>query len=435
MRVLMFGWEFPPYISGGLGTACYGITKGLSQLGTDVVFVVPTIKGEVLRSHVDLVPSDKVRITRRRRTVETFMRKYDIPAPLTPYMRPSPSGGVVNVTQEIIEDEIALESAKTSLLGLGEKNDYGTNLFEEVFRYSEVAAVLARKERFDVIHAHDWITAVAGLKAKTISGKPFILHVHSLEFDRGGECMSREIYNIELQGMRGADHIIAVSHYTRNAIIEKYGIPKRKVSVVHNAVSREEAREVYHVRRNPDEKIVLFLGRFTQQKGPEYFVESAAKVLQSVSGVRFVMVGGGELLPRIIQRVAELGIGKHFNFTGFLRGSDVERIYAMSDVYVMPSVSEPFGITSLEAALYDVPVVISRQSGVAEVLKGALKVDFWDIREMANKIIAILSYPALAQNLIEISRDELKGVYWKNAARKILDVYKFVSGPTNRRGV
>ena len=434
MRVLMFGWEFPPYISGGLGTACYGITKGLSALGTDVVFVVPAIKGESRRSHVELVASNEIKVPRRRARVASFMRQYAIHSPLTPYARPSEFGILKEAVLAPAEEELALESAKTSLLGIGERNDYGSNLLEEVFRYSEVAAVLAKKERFDIIHAHDWITAVAGLKAKVSSGKPFILHVHSLEFDRGGESMSREIYNIELQGMRGADHIIAVSHYTRKAIIEKYGIPKRKISVVHNAVSKEEAREVYHVCRNPDERIVLFLGRFTQQKGPEYFVEAAAKVLEAVSDVRFVMVGGGELLPRVIQRVAELGVGKHFNFTGFLRGSDVERIYAMSDVYVMPSVSEPFGITTLEAALYDVPVIISKQSGVAEVLTGALKVDFWDIREMANKIIAVLTYPALARNLIDISREELKGVHWKNAARRILDIYKRLSVPAQKGG-
>ena len=242
MRVLMFGWEFPPYISGGLGTACFGITKGLSQLGTDVVFVVPTLKGKSVNSHVDLVSSDKVKAPRKRGGIESFMRKYEIHSPLTPYAKPKGAGFAGGAAFEPPPVDAALESAKTSLLGLGEQNDYGQNLFESVYRYSEVAAVLAKRERFDVIHAHDWITAVAGLKAKAASGKPLVLHVHSLEFDRGGEDMSREIFNIELQGMRGADHIIAVSHYTRNAIIEKYGVPRRKISVVHNAVSKDEAR-------------------------------------------------------------------------------------------------------------------------------------------------------------------------------------------------
>jgi glycosyltransferase involved in cell wall biosynthesis len=268
------------------------------------------------------------------------------------------------------------------------------------------------------------MTVLAGLYAKEVSGKPLILHIHSLEFDRSGEHINRDIFYIERYGMVSADHIIAVSHYTKNLIVSRYGIDPDKISVVHNAVSRAEAPNIYHVGRSPDKKIVLFLGRITFQKGPDYFVEAAAKVLEKLPEVTFVMAGAGDMMPRMIERVAELGIGKNFHFTGFLHGSEVEQIFTMSDLYVMPSVSEPFGISPLEAMIYDVPVIISRQSGVSEILHHALTVDFWDVNEIANKIIAILRYPILVAEIVERSRDELRKVRWEYAAEKIVEVYQ-----------
>jgi glycosyltransferase involved in cell wall biosynthesis len=277
-----------------------------------------------------------------------------------------------------------------------------------------------------VIHAHDWMTIFAGLHAKKISGKPLILHVHALEFDRSGEHVNQDIYDIERLGMSMADRIVAVSHYTKNVIVNRYGVHADKVAVVHNAVSRAEAGDVYKVERNADKKIVLFLGRITFQKGPDYFVEAAAKVLKEIPDVTFVMAGAGDMMPRMIKRVAELGIGKNFHFTGFLQGAEVEQIFTMSDLYVMPSVSEPFGISPLEAMVYDVPVIISRQSGVSEILRHALKVDFWDVKEMANKIIAILKYPSLSDEIVERSREEVRNIRWEHAAEKIADVYRSV---------
>jgi glycogen(starch) synthase len=247
--------------------------------------------------------------------------------------------------------------------------------------------------------------------------------MQSLEFDRSGEHTNQAIFYIERFGMVSADHVIAVSHYTKNMIVNRYGIHPDKISVVHNAVSRAEAPRIYHVETRPDKKIILFLGRITFQKGPDYFVEAAAKVLKKLPEVTFVMAGAGDMMPRMIERVAELGIGKNFHFTGFLQGTEVEQIFTMSDLYVMPSVSEPFGISPLEAMVYDVPVIISRQSGVSEILHHALKVDFWDVNEIANKIIAILKYPRLVAEMIERSREELRTVRWENAAEKIVTVY------------
>jgi glycosyltransferase involved in cell wall biosynthesis len=300
--------------------------------------------------------------------------------------------------------------------------DYGPNLVEEITRYGRVAEAIAQHESFDVIHAHDWMTVFAGVRASQVSGKPYIYHVHALEYDRSGENMNRDIFDIEHYGLKSADHIIAVSHYTKKMIVARYGIPPGKITVVYNGVDSYPKRQYKQEKKHPG-KVVLFLGRITFQKGPDYFVEAAAKVLEKKSDITFVMAGSGDMLPRMIERVAELGIGKHFHFTGFLHGADVERIYGASDLYVMPSVSEPFGISPLEAAAYEVPVIISKQSGVSEVMNHVLKVDFWDVRELANKILAALTYRALPRQLSEEGIKDLKNLTWGKAARKTLSVY------------
>jgi len=226
--------------------------------------------------------------------------------------------------------------------------------------------------------------------------------------------------------METADHIIAVSHYTKDSTINRYGISPEKITVVHNAVSRGASEAVRRTEKNGGRKIVLFLGRITFQKGPDYFVEAARLVLESIPEVTFVMAGTGDMMPRMMEKVAELQIGRNFRFTGFLRGADVERMYAMSDLYVMPSVSEPFGISPLEAMLYDVPVIISKQSGVSEILHHALKVDFWDVRELAGKMIALLMHPSIGDEMSERAREELKMIKWEHAAEKIISVYRQV---------
>ena len=291
-------------------------------------------------------------------------------------------------------------------------------------RYGRAAGAVARRFSFDVIHAHDWMTVPAALLARRISGKPLVLHIHSLEYDRSGENVNAEILEIEKEGLQQADRLIAVSHRTEKIIVERYGISPEKISVVYNAVSRSEAERIYHTERTGKQKMVLFLGRITFQKGPDYFVEAAARVLKVLPDVTFVMAGAGNMMEQMIERVGELGIGEHFHFTGFLQGEEIERIFSLSDLYVMPSVSEPFGISPLEAMLYDVPVIISRQSGVAEILKHALKVDFWDIQEIAAKIIAVLKYPTLAGVMAEKAREELRKIRWETAAERIVEIYR-----------
>ena len=267
----------------------------------------------------------------------------------------------------------------------------------------------------------------AGIAAKRVSGKPLVVHMHATEFDRSGEHVNQSVYNIERAGMEAADRVIAVSNLTRNIVIEKYGIPADKVVTVHNAV-RFDKRDSGESERNVEDKIVTFLGRITYQKGPDYFVEAAAKVLKRLPNVRFVMAGSGDMLVHVIRRVAKLGIADRFHFTGFLRGDEVQKMFGMSDVYVMPSVSEPFGISPLEAMKSNVPVIISKQSGVAEVLDYAIKVDYWDVDAMADAIYGLLKYPSLAAMSAEKGKSEVINLKWDNAAGEVLDVYRSLVG-------
>ncbi len=415
----MLGWEFPPHISGGLGTACFGMTKALVSRDVEVIFVLPRFRGVQGESHVRLVAATEVPVPTGYFEEEKFFKGLDVrvvDAMLRPYMTGGEYETYLQWFTEKREDFGYLE-----LTG-----DYGRDLVAEVMRYAVAASVLAATEAFDVIHAHDWMAVFAAVHARRVSGKPMVFHVHSLEYDRSGESIDPRIYDMERLGMEEADHIIAVSSYTKARIVSRYSVDPDKVSVVHNAISRKEAAERYHAEKPPGEKTVLFLGRVTFQKGPEYFLEAAEKLIQAIPSIRFVMAGSGDLLPRLMERAEAMGIGGRFSFTGFLRGEEVEKMYAASDLYVMPSVSEPFGISPLEALVYDVPVIISKQSGVGEVLRHALKVDFWDVEELANKIHAVLTYEGLSAELLERCREEMIEVTWENAATRIMEVYRKV---------
>jgi glycosyltransferase involved in cell wall biosynthesis len=285
-----------------------------------------------------------------------------------------------------------------------------------------VAATIAKENEFDIIHAHDWLTYLAGIVAKRISGKPLVIHVHATEFDRSGESVDKAVYDLEKLGMDEADAIMAVSNLTRNIVITKYNIPESKVFTVHNAVDFSE-KTATKVNRTIDEKIVTFLGRITFQKGPEYFIEAANKVSKRLPNVRFVMAGSGDMMNRMVKRVAKLNLGSRFHFTGFLKGDDVNKMYSYSDVYVMPSVSEPFGISPLEAMRSGVPVIISKQSGVSEVLKHALKVNFWDVNALADSIHALLRYKGLNNMITRSGLDEVNSFSWDGVAQLVKQIY------------
>ncbi len=424
MRILTFGWEFPPYISGGLGTACFGITKGLTDLGQEVIFVLPRVQGEIKDAHVKLLSAAHFvqPLGGEQGAIKSAadkLRMKTVDSPLRPYMDEK--------QYAVWRENFAGKGSPTSLLASGMSADYGADLLQETCRYGRAADKIAQEESFDIIYGHDWMSVMACVHARRISGKPYVYHAHALEFDRCGEEINQAVYDLEKYGMEVADAVIAVSHFTKETIVTRYGLDPDKITVVHNAVSRKQKVKRSACKKKGAGKIVLFLGRITFQKGPEYFVEAASLVAQNISGVRFVMAGAGDMMPAMIEKVAELRMGRYFHFTGFLRGEDVERIYNMSDLYVMPSVSEPFGISPLEAMLCDVPVIISKQSGVAEILHHALKVDFWNVRELADKIIALLRHPHLGHEICAGARDELKEISWEQAAAKILAVFRQVS--------
>jgi glycosyltransferase involved in cell wall biosynthesis len=300
---------------------------------------------------------------------------------------------------------------------------YDCNLMDEIYKYSIVAAAIAEENEFDIIHAHDWLAYPAGIAAMEVSGKPLVIHVHATDFDRSGGNVNPDVYNIEKRGMDAASKIITVSNYTRDIVINKYQIDPLKVETVYNAVEPLCISEDVQIRKGFDEKVVTFLGRITLQKGPEYFIEAAYKVIQVMKNVRFVMAGSGDMMERMMRRAASLKITDRFHFTGFLKGHDVFTMLTMSDVYIMPSVSEPFGISPLEAMQSNVPVIISKQSGVAEILTHAVKVDFWDIDAMADAIYGILTYPALSQMFIKNGKEEVIMLKWDNSAKHVRNIY------------
>lgn len=430
----MFGWEFPPHIAGGLGTACYGMTRGLARNGVEVVFVMPRAYGDEDQRFVRVVNASDVETigTRDHEFSEELLEKVSfihIDSNMLPYISPEEYAAYHD---EFVRSGRTHEWTDVWKQRYTFSGKYGANLMEEVARYAMVAAQVAKdlEGQFDVIHAHDWLTYFAGIAAKRVSGKPLVVHMHATEFDRSGENINRRVYAIEKAGMQAADRVIAVSELTRRIVIGKYGILADKVVTVHNAVRFGESEEAAPERAVKD-KVVTFLGRITYQKGPDYFVEAAAKVLQRVSDVRFVMAGSGDLMNHVVRRVDQLGIADRFHFTGFLKGGEVQRMFRLSDVYVMPSVSEPFGISPLEAMRSGVPVIISRQSGVAEVLDYAIKVNYWDVDALADAIYGLLTYPALGRMFASKGLEEVTGLKWTNAAAKIKTVYETVVAEAN----
>ena len=427
MKVLMFGWEFPPHITGGLGTACYGLTKSLTKQGVEVIFVVPKLFGEEDQSFMRIVGAEDIPVEVTDKRIKKIFDKLtyiEVSSSLVPYLSPEEYKKFLE-EYKLKDVEVSENIFSTKFKFSGK---YGPNIFEEVARYAIIAGVLAQQNDFDIIHAHDWLTYPAGIAAKRVSGKKLVVHVHATEFDRSGENINREVYNIEKQGMEEADLVITVSNYTRNIVITKYGINPDKVFTVHNGVEPIANIEHFKVKKNLPYKIVTFLGRITFQKGPDYFVEAAYKVLQKSEDVHFVMAGSGDMLNRIVKRVAELRMGDKFHFTGFLKGNEVYKMYAMSDVYVMPSVSEPFGIAPLEAMQTDVPVIISKQSGVSEVLNHAIKIDFWDVDAMADSIYALLHYDGIRKLFKKYGKQEVINLRWDNAAYLVKVLYQKLLG-------
>jgi len=495
VRILMLGWEFPPFIAGGLGTACYGLTKALDRLGQEVVFVLPKPVDRSQASHIRLLSPEAIRAMNlpaaapgapagagpgsgthaysaaptdsagvgggpnAAYTMEGFAHAtfHGVPAgegsgslsSYKPFDQSLPAGGVpgsAGTGTFIIDGKVYSDHASSaaahhahdpvltamggistpggrSAPGTGAGAGYEGDMLTNAERYARLVVAVTRTERFDVIHAHDWMTYPAGLALAQVSGKPLVVHVHSTEFDRSGDSIDQRLYDIERRGMHGAIRCIAVSEYTKSICVRRFGVDAGKIDVVYNGIESDDQQPREGDRIDGSDRIVLFLGRITMQKGPEYFIRAAKRVLEVVPNVKFVVAGSGDMTTRMIEEAAHHGIGHRVLFTGFLRGGMVDKVFRMADCYVMPSVSEPFGIAPLEAMRNDVPVIISKQSGVSEVLTHALKVDFWDIDEIANKIVAVLRPPPLSQTLREHGSFELRKLTWDGAANKCVQTY------------
>ena len=469
MRIVMLGWEFPPFISGGLGTACYGLTKALDRQGHDVLFILPRAVEQSHSSHITLLsPSGATGrpspmwasagkdvpatgwagASGATATLDTpaapgpfaHTRVLGVPASFSNPYGPGHVGdarrrvrrvptGLYNpdgspIFEDIDESQLSAHERAGAIFGTtGAGAHYRGDLFAEAERYARLVVALTRGETFDVVHAHDWLTFPAGQALARLSNKPLIVHVHSTEFDRSGDNINQRVYDVERRGMMAAIKVLCVSQLTRNICRDRYGVPEHKLAVCYNGIDNEAMQPTPASSIKSKDKIVLFLGRITMQKGPEYFINAAKRVLEKIPDVKFIVAGSGDMELRMIELAASLDIGHRVLFTGFLRGADVDRIFRMADCYVMPSVSEPFGIAPLEAMRNDVPVIISKQSGVSEVLTHALKVDFWDTDEMANKIVAVLKYPPLGRTLSQHGAFEVRRLTWDTAADCCTDAY------------
>ncbi len=423
MKVLMFGWEFPPHISGGLGTACYGLTKGLTSFSDiEITFVVPKAYGDEDQKTMQLIGANNTPVGKKEISFQNTQQKidyYEVLSDVIPYIDPDEFWKLKS--KKFSNKSKFVETDENSQINFTGK--YGSSLHQEIANYAVVAEVIARNNEFDIIHAHDWLAYPAGIAAKKQSGKPLVIHVHATDFDRSGGNVNPTVYAMERDGMEMADKIITVSNLTRQTVIEKYGINPEKVTTVYNAVEPLSKEGKQLLKKGVNEKVVTFLGRITLQKGPEYFIEAAYMVLQKMKNVRFVMAGSGDMMEAMIDRVAHLKIADSFHFTGFLEGDDVQQMFKMSDVFVMPSVSEPFGIVPLEAMQSNVPVIISNQSGVAEILKYAIKIDFWDTYAMADAIYSLLNYDALSNLFVKYGKEEVDNLKWQNSAKNVRDIY------------
>lgn len=399
MRVLTFGWEYPPSKNGGLGVACYGLTRELVESGIEVIFVLP--KSQETKGNARFLFADQARLVTIRHT-EAWLRPYQ------------QSDDLVEVIVGYRPDGTPIIKSRTIL--------------EEVHRFAHQASLIAKEETFDVIHAHDWTSYLAGVAAKVASGKPLVLHVHATSYDQAAsDNVDPAVRQVELEGFTAADSIVTVSGFTRNILIKKHGVPADKITVVHNGCDSEEPPRLspaLEELKRQGKKIVLYHGRISIQKGVDHFIRAARKVVDVDSSVVFVISGWGDMTNQIIEQVGTLSLSQHVRFAGALWDEERDRMYQSADLVVMPSVSEPFGLVPLEAISHGTPALITKQSGVAEVLTHALKVDFWDVDEMANQILSSLRYPVMRRQLVTEGQQQLKLLSWREAARKIHTLYQ-----------
>ena len=432
----MFGWEFPPAQAGGLATATLGLVKGLLRNNTDVTLVVPFPISAPTVAGLRLVST--AREFRRMRagpvtlwgTADERLRVWRIPAPLNPY------GGATHDAASWRDRRLSTKLVENGILTdvvpgtSGAGNVYGANLMSDVERFADVAMAIAEEEPHDIIDTHDWITYPAGIRASDVSGRPLVAHIHATEPDRSGEWINPTIAEHEYAGLHAADRVISTSRVLAQRVTHSYGVPRDRIDIIPLGIDHHE--EPWTASRFPSPfgsaPVVLFLGRLTHQKGPDRFVEIARRVADFLPRAQFIIAGAGDLLPYVVERAVELGLAERVHFTGALRGQEVRRAFGIADVCVMPSVSEPFGLVALESLRAGTPCIVPRESGVAEVLRNAFKIDSWDVEEMTDKIVALLRYPELHAELQDRGAAELRedrfGI--EEPARRTIGVYERV---------
>lgn len=425
----MFGWEFPPFLTGGLGMACYGLVKALLKRNVDVTLVLPkSIEGaSSIEEGFTVFGTDTWEFYLNKEKQEKIgkLKTLRINSPIQPYSGASSpidfSILSVEALKKIIQEEekVKKESQKRAAKLV---NLYGENLIQEIIKYNEIAASIAATLDFDVIHCHDWLTFGAGMIAKKISGKPLITHVHCTEFDRCPGYGNDEVHKIEKAGCEYADQVVSVSNLTKQILVSNYEIIPEKIRVVHNGIDSgtEYPFPTEFRQKNPK---ILFLGRVTYQKGPNYFLEAASKVLKFRPDAEFIVAGTGDMIDYLKGRAHELGISDRVNFTGAISADKVQDVYRDVDCFVLSSVSEPFGLTVLEALSQRLPVIASKQSGVSEVLRHILRYDFWDVEALTALILSVITYKPLSDELKEKSVDDLQPITWDNAAEKVESIY------------
>lgn len=409
----MLGWEFPPIINGGLGVACHDLSAAMSDLA-NITMVIPKSSPGFKMKNMNLIGLNSLDIN----SVENYFNSneplpfklHEVPANLNPYYMEQPGSSNGRL--------ISGNSDKPDVFSIDQL--YGNDIIAKVEQYAAITAGMARDMDFDVIHAHDWMTMLAGIKIKQQTGKPLVMHIHSLEVDRGGEESKGWVYQLEKKGMEYADLLMPVSYFTAENIGQHYGIDKNKMAVIHNGSKTVDA---FRSKRRFKEKTVLFVGRLTRQKGPEKFLDIASKVLEKDRNVRFIMAGSGDYFKTLLEDSSYKNIGNRFHLAGFLNQQKLNYLFSISDVYCMPSVSEPFGLSAVEAAQFKIPCVISKQSGVSEVLNGSLKFDFWDINKAAGCILNLLKDNVLRKKVVEDASKNLNTISWEIAAQKIVDAY------------
>lgn len=430
-RIFMIGWEYPPNITGGLGMACFGIARALSSLGDKITFLLPEIKGnEWQLPNVDLMDVKREIQSFNARELQELLTNSEkktngeyVTQSFGAYESSSYSTNTGMGSTSKLETKKEYTAEWFSALDI--QSGYTNRIFQDIHRYAHFSYLQSKRMDIDVVHCHDWMTYPAGIAAADGSGKPLVCHVHATEFDRSGEKVNQYVYDMEREAFHRADAIVTVSNYTKEILKNRYSVPEHKIFPVHNGIDFEIEPDLLNGRKEKPihDHIVLFMGRITFQKGPDYFVKAAKRVIEQVKNVRFVMAGTGDMYARMIELAADMGLGKYFHYTGFLKQDQIKRLYNMTDVYIMPSVSEPFGLSTLEAMAHGVPVIVSKQSGVSEVVENCIKVDFWNVDDLADRIIRVLQDKQLHSHLAENGSKEARQISWFKTGEKLQSLY------------